>query len=324
MMKVKTCVGVALSLLVGASTSQAFVDPSNLLAPGLAARDLSVQIVVRHPSTGSIWAKNLQPTMSTWFNTPGSPPMGSSTGPQVVFVGQSGTVWWLTRGPFPDDRIWVKRGANWDATTFGRPPAPTTFGFAGFSAYADKNNGVSVVSLDTNNRPWFKQVSATGAVIMDWFQFPATNTVAAAPGVAVNFTTGKPSVFGALATADLEVSVCVFANCFNTWNPILPGVFGASNTGITGASFLSPGASGSVFTTAALLGTDNRVYWTQDIGGGGYDTWHQRGTATADSQPAAAYFSQAFSNEPALAVHRPDGNYYVSWHGTTWTNIGHP
>jgi hypothetical protein len=318
MMKVKTCVGVVLSLYMVASTSQAFVDPTNQLAPSLAAQGQSIQIVVRK-ANGTIWAKNLQPVQSIWFSTPGSPPNGASTGPQVVFVGHTGTPWWLARAT-GDDRIWVNRGlGSWESPIFGRPTGVTLSSTA-FGAYADENNGVVVVSLDTANRPWFKKVSETGAVIQDWTRFNATDPVVAPPGVAMNFSTGKISAFGTLDVGNLRVTTCGFPFCFTSWD-LLPGN-GFSNSGLTGASFLAPG--GNVFTTAALLGTDNRVYWTQDISGAGYDGWHQRGTATADSQPAACYFGMGFANEPALAVHRSDGNYYFSLHGTTWSNIGHP
>jgi hypothetical protein len=323
--KWKVGIGVALSLLTAAaSTSQAFVgDGANLKAPGLGSRGLNMQIVVRAAS-GSIWAKNLQPTQSIWFNTPGNPPGGTSSGPQVAFVGgNTGTpsAWWIVRGPYPDDRIWVnKQGAGWEPNTIGKP-AGVAQAFVAPAVYSDGNNGVVIVSLDTTLRPWFKRLNNNGTLQTDWAVFQSTTTLQAAPGVAMNFSTGKISTFGVLAAADLRVSTCGFPTCFTSWD-VLPGG-GVTNTGFAGASFQY--SDGNVFTAGALLGTDNQAWFNQDENGGGYGGWHQRwATATADSEPGACYFASGFTNEPALAVHRADGNYWLSMHGTTWTNLGHP
>jgi hypothetical protein len=116
-MKRTICSLAALSLFTfSAQTSQAVVgDLFNLTAPGSMSSDITYAHVTVRKSDGSIWTKQIDPTLGIWY-TQSQPSGGTTSGPQMAT--QDGNTYWIVRGPAPG-QIWERHTTGTGMTKLG-------------------------------------------------------------------------------------------------------------------------------------------------------------------------------------------------------------
>jgi hypothetical protein len=306
-------------VLLTASSAWAFAGNAwNLTAPALHQTDSGSRSVAVRKSDGTIWVKKIEPSVSAMWEPFGSPPSGSSSGPQLVdhkdSIGRV-TTWLMVRGPFPSDdgNIWAKSRppsgvwSGW-SNVFGKPDSGTTSSPA---VARDSQMGMIIAVRDNNGMPWIRRIPAGGA-FQPWEQV-GTQSIDSAVGIAID-PIQDINVFAAFAPAeDIRVTVCGFPNCFLSWNSL--GGFAAS--GLTATSY-TDGASNKTVVAAVVSG-DGFVWTTKQENLGGWQAWHKElAIGVTDAEPAIV--RSAFSSNNLIVTHRSTGDYFFNG----GINLGHP
>ena len=307
--------GAALVVLMAPQARAIVGDQWNLQAAGAASDGVGTysHVAVRK-SDGTIWLKQINPTVGTWFSV-GGPPGGCSSGPQLAYLNNTLTV--FVRGPYPSDpgNIWAAHngtgGYVW-APTYGRPPVTTITAPA---VAGDPQAGLLIVIADNTLAPWYSTVSTSGSQSA-WAKV-GTSAVNAAPGAAINGNQDL-DVYGLFSpSSNIQVTVCGFPTCFGSWT----NLGGVVISGVGAAGFKANGGNNWVGT--GVLGTNSALFINQSENLGSYSGWISHGSpagVTLNSTPSLTYFK--IGTPLYTFVHGSDGNYWMFT--GSWTNIGHP
>jgi hypothetical protein len=310
----------ALFLVASAEQAQAFVgDQWNLNAPGSVSYSASYVQVAARKSDGSIWRKQIDPTVGSWQSIgciQAGSICGTSSGPVIGTFGVN--TYYIARGPYPTDpgNIWerhISNGvwSNW-APTFGQPPTGT---LSAPNVASSDVYGLAIVVLDTHFIPWVRTMDTSGD-LGGWIQV-GTQPVNSVPGIAFD-PNSEIYVYGLVGSSNqVSVNACVYEHCFDLgWQPVSNGIGGS---GVSAVGYTDPQGNDEIRVT--VLGSSGGSTWVStSVSEGPYSNWTDY-NGVSDASPSIVYFWTV--HDTIEFTHRSDGNFYSGQDGG-WASIGHP